>query len=138
MGCPGQCQPFMSPSGCDLEPAFGCPRNNHTNRKSAKVKMMTYSVLSQYQHASECGMTHLVLTTWFIPVQLPCCFPLFLLSTKRKMMSITFHDLACFLWAYPPLTLKEKVNYTELHIKIFKYICTAKWTCDLVFSGLKC
>lgn len=139
MGCPGQCQPFTSPSGttgCDLEPAFGCPRNNHTNRKSPKVKTMTYLVLSRYQHASECGMIHSVLAAWFIPVQLPCCFPFFLLNIKRKMMSIIFHDLPHFLWAYPPLTLKEKANYTKLHIKIFIYICTSKWTCDLAFSGL--
>lgn len=38
--------------------------------------------------------------------------------------------------AYAPLTLKEKTNYTELHMKFLIWICTEKWTCDLAFSKL--
>lgn len=134
-----QCQPFTSSlgtTGRDLDPAFGCPRNHHTNRKSHKVKNDDMDlVLSWYQHASERVMIHLVLTAWFIPVQFPRCFPFFLLSTKRKMISIIFHDWPYFP-AYPPLTLKEKVNFTERHIKIFTYIRTGKWAYDLAFSRL--
>lgn len=67
------------------------------------------------------------------PTTTPLLLPLFLLSTKRKIMSIISHDLPCFP-AYPPLTLKEKANYTELYITIFTCIWPATWTCDLAFS----
>lgn len=59
------------------------------------------------------------------PSTTPWLLPLFLLSTKRKIMAIISHDLPCFP-AYAPLTLEEKANYTELHIKFFTYICTGK------------
>lgn len=114
-----QSQPFIVPSfgtmGCDLEPAFGSPRNHHTNRKSQKVKkMIMYLVLSWYQHASERGMIHLVFAAQFIPVQFLCCFPFFFWAQTQKIMSIIFHVLPCFP-AYPPLTLKESKLYRTPH-----------------------
>lgn len=135
-----KCCPFISSlgtTGWDLEPAFGCPRNHHTNRRSRKVKNGDiFLVLSWYQHVSECAMTHWVLSAQFIPLQFPYCFPFFFWAQTEKIMFIISHDLPCFA-AYPPLTLKEKANYTELHITIFTHIWPAKWTCDLAFSRLK-
>lgn len=135
-----QCQPFRSSlgtTGCDLEPAFGCPRNHHTNRKSHKVKSNdTHLVLSRHQPSCQ-WMWNDSLAPYspVYPSTTPWLLPLFLLSTKRKINSTIFHDLPCFP-AYAPLTLEEKANYTELLIKFFTYICTAKWTSDLGFSRL--